>query len=315
MTSVVAIFGPTGSGKTDIAVRVAAALGTEVVNCDPAQCYAGLPILTNQPEPEHDAIAPHRMIGIWPMRHEASFVGFARDAHAELDALAADRGVAVACGGSGLYLQAALTHLPDGERGGTPELETAARELLEARYAEEGGGVLHAELASLDPDVAARVHANDRARLIRALEVAQRGESISPDGGSHWDAEQRHPTRLFGLGVDRDVIRERITGRTARMFGAGVLDEVAALAGPQGELAEEAFSHTARKLHGLGDCLGVLSGEWSRDRAIELMTIRTRQYAKRQDTWARRWPGIEFVEATDGDVGRIAGDILRRLRG
>lgn len=306
---VVAIFGPTGSGKTDIAVRVAAALGTDVVNCDPAQCYAGLPVLTNQPGPEHDVIAPHRMIARWPLTHDASFVGFAQEAHAELDALITERGTAVACGGSGLYLQAALTHLPDADRGGAPDLDAAAREELEVRYEAEGGAALHSELTKLDPGVAARLHANDRTRLIRALEVARRGESIAPEGRSHWDAEQRHATRLFGLRVERSVIRDRITRRTAAMFDAGVLDEVAARAGARGERASAAFSQTARKVHGLEDCLGVLSGDWTRERAIELMTIRTHQYAKRQDTWARRWPGIEFVEATDGDVERVAGEI------
>jgi tRNA dimethylallyltransferase len=296
MTSVIAIFGPTGSGKTEVAVELAATLGTEVVNCDPAQCYRGLPILTNQPAAEHDAIAPHRMVGVWSMQHEASFVGFAAQAHRELDALIAERGIAVACGGSGLYLQAALTSLPDPELGGAPDHDPAARIELERRYDAEGAHVLHAELAGLDPRVAARVHPNDRPRIIRGLEVAQRGESIAPDGGSHWDAPLRHATRLLGLEVDRDLLRDRIDARTAAMFEAGVLDEVASLAGPDGALADEVFSHTARKLHGLADCLGVLRGDWSRERAIELMSARTRQYAKRQRTWARRWPLLEHVE-------------------
>lgn len=307
---VVAIFGPTGSGKTEVAVRVAAALGTEVVNCDPAQCYRGMPILTNQPAPEHDDIAGHRMVGVWGLDHEASFVGFAEQAHAEIDALVAERGAAVACGGSGLYLQAALTHLPDSGRGGAPDHDPEARADLERRYDEEGATVLHGELAELDPLVAARVHANDRPRIVRALEVALRGESISPGGGSHWDAPRRHPTTLVGLQVDRQLIRDRIDRRTRAMFDAGVLAEVAAVAGGAGEHAEEAFSHTARRLHGLEDCLGVLRGEWSRQHAMELMATRTRQYARRQDTWARRWPDLSFVEASDRAVDAIAAEVL-----
>jgi tRNA dimethylallyltransferase len=298
---VVAIFGPTGSGKTEVAVRVAAALGTEVVNCDPAQCYRGLPILTNQPGPEHDAVAPHRMVGVWGMDHVASFVGFAEQAHAELDALVAERGVAVACGGSGLYLQAALTELPAASAS-----DTAVRTELEARWDAGEGEQLYAELERLDPPIAARTHPNDRPRVVRALEVAHLGGSISPDGASHWDAPRRHDTRLVHLQVERAVIRDRIDRRTGAMFAAGVLDEVAALAGAHGERADEVFSATARKLHGLEDCLGVLRGDITRERAIELMATRTRQYAKRQDTWARRWPGIEFLDATDGDVDRIA---------
>ena len=308
--AVIAIFGPTGSGKTEVAVRVAAALGTEVVNCDPAQCYRGLPILTNQPGPEHDAIAPHRMVGIWGMDHVSAFPEFATRAHAELDELVRTTGHAVACGGSGLYLQAAITRLPDPDAGSAQLSDPELRDQLEARWNAGEGTQLHAELAALDPPVAARTHPNDRPRVVRALEVAMLGGSISPDGGSHWDAPHRHPTRLVHLQVERAVIRERIDSRTARMFDAGVLEEVAALAGPDGALADQVFSTTARKLHGLEDCLGVLRGDWTRATAIDRMATRTRQYAKRQDTWARRWPGIELLDATDADVDRIAADAI-----
>jgi tRNA dimethylallyltransferase len=309
---IVAIFGPTGSGKTDVAVRVAAALGTEVVNCDPAQCYRGLPILTNQPGPEHDAIARHHLIGVWDLDHVASFVDFAEHAHAQLDALVARHGHAVACGGSGLYLQAALTHLSDADRGGAPDHDPAVRVELERRYDDEGGEVLHAELAAVDPQVAERIHVNDRMRVIRALEVARRGASIAPAGGSHWDVPRRHDTHLVYLQVAREVIRARIDQRTAAMFDGGVLDEVAARAGAEGQRADEVFSTTARKLHGLDDCLGVLRGDWSRDHALDLLASRTRQYAKRQDTWARRWPGLASIDATDGDIDRIVEQVLAR---
>lgn len=313
MHGVVAIFGPTGSGKTEVAVRIAAALGTEVVNCDPAQCYRGLPILTNQPRPEHDAVAPHRMVGIWPLQQDASFVAFARQAHAEVDELLRDRGAVVACGGSGLYLQAALTRLPDPHAGGAPDLDPTARAELERRYDLGDAPRLHAELAALDPAVAARVHANDRPRVIRALEVARRGESIAPGGGSHWDVPQRHPTLLVGLHVDRPLLRSRIAERTRAMFDGGLLEEVAAVAGARGERADQAFSATARRLHGLEDCLGVLRGAWGREHAVDLMTTRTRQYAKRQDTWARRWPGLVSVDATGLDPDTTARFVRDRL--
>lgn len=308
MSTVVAIFGPTGSGKTEVAVRVAAALGTQVVNCDPAQCYRGLPTLTNQPGPQHDAVAPHRLVDVWDMDHESSFVEFAELAHAAIDELVADTGHAVACGGSGLYLQAAITRLPVADAA--PMHDPVLRAELERRWDDGEGPQLHEELAELDPPVARRTHPNDRPRVVRALEVARLGGSISPDGGSHWDAPLRHPTRLVHMQVGRAVIRERIDRRTEQMFRSGLLDEVATLAGPDGRRADEVFSTTARKLHGLEDCLGVLRGDWSRATAIDRMATRTRQYAKRQDTWARRWPGIEFIDATDADVERIANAVL-----
>lgn len=310
---VVAVFGPTGSGKTEVAVRIAAALGTEVVNCDPAQCYRGLPILTNQPGPEHDAIAPHRLVGVWEMGHVAAFPEFAARAHHELDDLVGSRSSAVACGGSGLYLQAAITRLPEADVGAAALHDRELRAGLERRWDRGEGAALHAELAQLDPPVAARTHPNDRPRVVRALEVALLGGSIAPDGGSHWDAPLRRPTLLVHLAIDRAVIHARIDRRTDGMFDAGVLDEVAALAGADGAGADAAFSVTARKLHGLEDCLGVLRGDWSRATAIERMATRTRQYAKRQDTWARRWPGIVPVDATDGDVDRVAAEVLARM--
>jgi tRNA dimethylallyltransferase len=298
---IVAIFGPTGSGKTDIAVHVARLLGTEVVNCDPAQCYRGFPILTNQPNPTHDAIAPHRMVGVWPLSYEATVAAFARDVHAELDELIDSHGVAVACSGSGLYLRAALTELAWGE---TSE-DATVRTSIDARYEDVGGRVLHAELAEADPDVAARIHPNDRVRIVRALEAVAAGGSIAPEGGSIWDASYRRPTLAFGLHVDRALVRTNIDQRTASMFEQGVLKEVASVCGPDGADSSQ-LSSTSSKLHGLDDCRRVLAGELTRDAGIDLMATRTRQYAKRQDTWARRWPGLQPVEvdltAFDGEA-------------
>lgn len=308
---VVAIFGPTGSGKTDVAVHVARALETDVVNADPAQCYAGLPILTNQPTTEHDAIAPHHLIGCWSLRDVASIVTFAHAAHACIDELITTRGVAVVCGGSGLYLQAALTHLA---RRDLPDRGAELRAELDERYAMHGAEHAHAQLARLDPVAAARIHRNDRKRLIRAWQVALTGATVAPRDSSVWQQPQRHATRIMGLGVDRAVIRDRIGRRTREMFDAGVVEEVAGVVGPRGEHADEALSVTARRLHGLDDCIGVLRGQHTREQAIELMTTRTRQYAKRQDTWARRVVGLQRVETlASGEAADAYGaDVLAR---
>jgi tRNA dimethylallyltransferase len=295
-------------------VRVAALLGTNVVNCDPAQCYVGFPTLTNQPTAEHDAIAPHELVSIWPLTHDASFVNFSQRAHETIDRLIEHRGVAVCCGGSGLYLHAALTTLADHDAGGAPDHDRAKRIELERRYDVEGAEVLHRELTALDAIVGARTHPNDRPRIIRALEVAQRGESISPGGSSHWDAPLRHETLLRHLRIERDVIHDRINSRTQRMFESGLVNEVASVVGLHGEDADDSLSITARKLHGLSDCIGILEGSLSMSDASHQMATRTRQYAKRQDTWARRWPGMESVEATSGDFDSIAAEIVRQAR-
>jgi tRNA dimethylallyltransferase len=254
------------------------------------------------------------MIGIWPLDFDASFVAFAERAHREIDQLIDQHGVAVACGGSGLYLQAALTQLAIDQASSAPEHDPDMRAELERRYDAGDAQALLEELRVLDPLVGGRLHPNDRPRIVRALEVARRGGSIAPDGASHWDAPMRHVSALFGLAVDRAVIRERITRRTTRMFADGVLAEVAGVAGVRAERADDVFSTTARKLHGLSDCLGVLDGSWAQSHAQELMATRTRRYAKRQDTWARRWPALDPVEATDADITRIAADIVARTR-
>lgn len=305
---VISIFGPTGSGKTDVAVRVAASLNTEVVNCDPAQCYRGLPTLVNHPTLEHDQIASHRLIAIWGMDFTSSFVQFADAAHEAIDELVSDRGHVVVCGGSGLYMQAALTDLASADAA--PLHDRALRAELERRWEDGDQARLYQELAKLDSAVATRTHPHDRPRVVRALEVALLGGSISPEGGSHWDAKHRHDSILVHLQVDRPQVHMRIDERTQRMFDAGVLDEIATLAGSDGSKADVVFSSTARKLHGLEDCLGVLRREHSQEVAIEKMARRTRQYAKRQDTWARRWPGMGSVAASDANFDQIARRIL-----
>jgi tRNA dimethylallyltransferase len=282
--NILAIFGPTGSGKTDIAVHAARALGTEVVNCDPAQCYRGLPILTNKPGPEHDAIAPHRLIGIWGLDELASVAAFAQRAHETIDDLLHTTGSAVLCGGSGLYMLAALTEMSFAQ----VDADEGLRERLHEEYETLGSDRLHARLAGRDPAVAARIHPNDRKRLIRALETSERNETLSPEGRSIWDAPMRRPTRLAGLRVDRELIRAGIDRRTAAMFDRGVIEEVAAVVGERAERLD-LLSVTARRLHGLQDCADALAGRIERSQALERMATRTRQYAKRQDTWARRW--------------------------
>jgi tRNA dimethylallyltransferase len=305
---VVAIFGPTGSGKTDVAVRVAAELGCSVINCDPAQIYKGLPILTNQPGPEHDAIAPHRLIGTWPLDHEATVAEYAHDVHAPIDEELEQHGWAVLCSGSGLYMRAALCELEWATEG--PDEHIRAE--LHERYEREGAETLHRELQEVDAAAAANIHPNDRKRIVRALEAAQAGTSVAPDGSSMWDAHYRHPSIVFGLQIDRALVRSRIDARTEAMFEGGLLEEVASVVGERAERFGE-LSVTAHKLHGLSDCVEVLQGNWSRETAIDRMATRTRQYAKRQDTWARRWPGLQPVpiSGTPEATARVLLDTIR----
>ena len=286
--SVLAIFGPTASGKSSVAREVAARVGGEVVAADSMQVYRGLPVLTNQDDP------PPRLAGIWPLDREASVAAYQRLAHAAVDEVLAAGRTPVVTGGTGLYLRAALSELRI-----PPAPAEGARNRWQARYEEDGPQRAHELLAELDPAAAARVHPNDRRRVVRALELAETGESLAEDG--LWGADARHPTVIFGLEVPRDELVRRIEARSRAMFDRGVEAEVArALAG--------ALSQTAEKAIGLRDL-----AELPRAEALERIVVRTRQYASYQRKWMRRIPGLVSVRA-DRPPEETADEIVEVAR-
>jgi tRNA dimethylallyltransferase len=287
---VVAVFGPTASGKSDVAEAVAARLGTEVVSCDAMQAYQGLPILTNKPT------RPTRLVGMWPLDHDGSVGEYQPLAHAAIDELIAGRGTAVVAGGTGLYLRAAL-----GEFRLPPPPPPGLRRRLETLYDRLGGAETHRLLAERDPEAAAAVHANDRRRIIRALELNELGGSLTPDRDRLWSDEARHPTLVVGLDVAKDELDRRIERRACAMFAAGVEEEVrAALTGP--------VSETARKMIGLDEV-----GTLPREQALAALIARTRHYAAYQRKWMRRIPGVVIVDA-ERPGGAVADEILEVAR-
>ena len=281
---VVAVFGPTASGKSAVAEAVAGRLGTEVVSADAMQVYRGLPILTNQPS------APTRLVGIRALDEEMSVGAFGELAHGEIDALVDDRGAAVVCGGTGLYLRAALAEL-DIPPAVHPETRArVAREVDHDRHA------AHRRLGHLDPAAAAAVHPHDRKRLVRALELAEEGASLVANQDRLWAGATRRPTVIVGLEVAPDVLEGRIRKRTETMFERGVVDEVrAALSGP--------VSRTAEKTLGLTEI-----AELGPD-ALEPIVARTRRYAAYQRKWMRRIPDLVLLDGTRAP-GELADDIV-----
>lgn len=281
---VVAVFGPTASGKSAVAEAVAGRLGTEVVSADAMQVYRGLPILTNQPP------TPTRLVGIRALDEEMSVGAFGELAHGEIDALVDDRGAAVVCGGTGLYLRAALAEL-DIPPAVHPETRArVAREVDHDRHA------AHRRLGHLDPAAAAAVHPHDRKRLVRALELAEEGASLVANQDRLWAGATRRPTVIVGLEVAPDVLERRIRERTETMFERGVVDEVrAALSGP--------VSRTAEKTLGLTEI-----AELGPD-ALEPIVARTRRYAAYQRKWMRRIPDLVLLDGTRAP-GELADDIV-----
>jgi tRNA dimethylallyltransferase len=294
---VVAIFGPTASGKSAVAVALAERIGGEIVSCDAMQLYRGLPILTNQPGADDLVRAPHHLVAVWGTDHAGSVAEYAGLAHAAVDDVVARGRTPVVCGGSGLYLRAALADMPL-----PPQVAREERARFEQLYDGEGAAAAHARLVSADPAAAVSVHPNDRRRVVRALELHAAGSSLAPEHDRLWGGDARHPTTVIGLAVPAATIAERIDRRTRAMFDAGVVEEVRAArrAGP--------FSATAERIHGLQDVTDLLEGRIDRAEAERRLAVRTRRYAKRQRTWMRRLPGLRLVDA-DRDAAAVAAGI------
>ena len=281
--TVIGIFGPTASGKSRVAEAIADRVPAELVSADAMQVYRGLPILTNQ--------SAGRLTAIWPLDHESSVGEYAALAHAAIDEiLAADR-TPVVVGGTGLYFRAALAELAL-----PPEPPPGARERWEARYDADPEAAHHL-LAERDPAAAAAVHANDRRRVVRALELAEAGASLVPADDRLWSDTTRRPTLLAGLDVPTEVLERRIDERTRAMFSAGVVEEVR-------RALERPISRTARKVLGLDEVATL-----PRDEAIRAIAARTRRYASYQRKWMRRIPGLVMVDA-DRPPGEIADDVV-----
>jgi tRNA dimethylallyltransferase len=293
VTRVIALFGPTAVGKTDVAVALARRLRDRgerpvAVGADALQVYAGLEVLTGVADAAQRAELEHRLVGFLPVTDSCSAGAYARLAHAEIDGLLAEGATPIVVGGTGLYLRAALADL-----GMRPPPRPGVRERLTGEMAAEGPEALHERLRAVLPDVAARIQPTDRTRVIRALELHEQGVAHG-DGGELWTSATRHPTRLIGLTMDRALLAQRIGERVDAMVAAGAVAEV--------RRADAAgASRTARAALGFTELLkGDITG----------MKTRTRRYAKRQLTWMRKLPGAELVDVTGRDPADVAAALL-----
>jgi tRNA dimethylallyltransferase len=286
---VLAVFGPTASGKSAVAEALADRLGTEVVSADALQVYRGLPIVTNQPE------RATRLVAIRDLSESMSVGEYAGLAHAAVDELVRERGSAVVAGGTGLYLRAALTDLDV-----PPAPASGARERWEREY-DRDPAAAHERLLERDPTAAAAIHPNDRRRVVRALELAEAGSSLARAESRLWGEDVRRPTLVVGLDLPPDVLRERIERRARDMLERGAAEEArAALRLP--------VSHTAEKALGLRELAQLEPGE-----AYERLVRRTIRYAAYQRKWMRRIPGIVMIDA-GRPPGQVADAILEVAR-
>ncbi len=292
---VIALFGPTGVGKTAIAVALADLLraGGEdpvAVSADALQVYAGLETLTGVASADQRSRLEHRLVSFLPLDATFSVGQYAELAHAEIDDLLACGRRPIVVGGTGLYVRAALAELD--LRPPPPE---GAREHWTAELRRQGAPALHALLARRAAWAAEGIDPNDRQRVVRALELLDAGELEPPQEDSQlWSADLRRPTLLVGLTMERDRLYELIDARIEEMLADGVREEVrrAHAAGASG---------TARKALGFQELLA---------EDVETMKRRTRNYARRQLTWMRKLAGVRVIDVTGRSALAVAEEIL-----
>jgi tRNA dimethylallyltransferase len=285
------VVGPTASGKTDLGVELALAHGLEICSLDSMLVYRGMDLGTAKPDAAERRGVPHHLIDLIEPSERYDVQRYVADVARELSAIAERGSRALFVGGTGLYLQVLVQGLFAG-----PPVEPQLRAALERRAESDGAVALHAELERVDPVLARKLHPNDVRRVIRGLEVHEQSGRPLSSWQEQWSAARR-PARIVGIEPPRDVHAERVAVRTAAMLDAGWIDEVRAIQGSGG------FGPTACQALGYAEILAYLDGTLVDDRTpvrddaalAALIARRTRQFARRQRTWYRRFDTIDWV--------------------
>jgi len=301
---VVAIVGPTAVGKSLVAEIVALALGGEIVSADSMQVYRGLDIGTAKTPPAERRVRYHCVDLVDPGQPYSAAL-FQKDARAAIDGILARGSTPVLVGGTGLYVRAALDAMEFPASG----TESGLRARLEERARTEGGQAIYEELISLDPESAALIHPNNTRRVIRALEMLYDGRRYARQARGFSQRRSYYPsTRFFGLTLDRATLYERIDARVDDMLSRGLLDEIRSLVASGFEKAL-----TSSQAIGYKELVPVVTSGADPVAAAARVKQATRRYAKRQLTWFRADPRIEWI-GMDGITPRdAAGEILHLL--
>ena len=286
MTSkLIALVGPTATGKSAIAVELAQRLEAEIVSCDSMQVYKRLPILTQAPTAEQRTRVLHHLIDCVEPSVNFSAGAYRRMALPILNDILRRGKRAVIVGGTGLYLKALVEGLCD-----APAVDGVIRQQLWTDCHERGSLALHGRLQAVDAIAASRIHPHDAKRIIRAMEIyLATGTPLSRFWQQGKTESLKEPVRLFGITRDREELYQRINARLLHMiYEEGVVNEVR-------RILAEPLSKTARHVHGLRDLERYLGGTVSLKDTIAVWQQRVRQYAKRQLTWFRRTPRLEWI--------------------
>ena len=311
-----ALVGPTGVGKSDLALALAGRAGAEILAMDSMQVYRGLDVGTAKPTAKERAACPHHLIDLAAPGESFTVVDWLAAARAAEGAVRERGARPLYVGGTAFYLKALVAGIFAG-----PEVDPQVRAGLEQRAEREGLAALHAELARVDPRSAARIHPHDGKRLIRALEVhAQTGRPLSAwqttwgfhgapaDPAQAGDREPGPRRHLVGLTRPTAELDRRIRARSAAMLDSGWPEEVRALR------AAGWLSKTAAQALGYAEVLALVEGRLDRAACLERIALRTRQFARRQRTWLRRFEDLVWVDlGTSDDPDEHSDLVLRGL--
>ena len=296
---VVAVVGPTATGKTALAVALARRIGAEVVNADSMQLYRGMDIGTAKPDASERSGVPHHLLDVWDVREAASVADYRRMARAEVDRLRGQGTVPLLVGGSGLYVRAVLDEL------NFPGTDPAVRARLEAELAAVGAPALHARLAAVDPAAGAAVLPSNGRRIVRALEVVEL--TGGPFRAQLPEPRPHYPSVVVGLDREPAELDARVARRVDRMWAQGFVAEVEALAA-----AGLRQGPTASRALGYAQVLAQFDGELTAEEARERTISTTRRFVRRQRSWFRRDPTTTWFDAGHPDlldaVSALLGD-------
>lgn len=299
----IALVGPTATGKTALALELARRLDGEVINADALQLYRGMDIGTAKASPAEREAVPHHLLDVLDITEEASVSAYQRAARETIAEIRSRGRAPLLVGGSGLYIRAVLDPIA------FPPTDPTVRARYEQRVAEIGAPALHAELAARDPQAAAKIGLEDARRIVRALEV---GELT---GGTFTAFLPRREyvddaTVQIALHHERPVLHERIARRVDVMVEQGLLDEVRTLRERGLDRAP-----TARRAIGYEQALAVLDGEMTCPEAVESTVVGTRRLVRKQDTWFRRDPRVHWLPAAGRSSAQLADDARALLEG
>lgn len=302
---VIAVVGPTASGKSAVADLVAEALGSEVVSADAMQVYRGMDIGTAK-TPVSERRVPLLLVDVADPTEPYSAALYQRDSRRAIDRLRAEGRVPVLCGGTGLYVRAALDEM-EFPRG---EVDGAARQRYQDLAGKLGPEGVHALLAERDPESAALIHPHNVRRVVRALEMLDEGVSYARQSAGFSEPREHYPSLQFALTMDRARLYARIDARVDAMMSAGLLDEVRGLMD-----AGAADALTSRQAIGYKELIDALEGRCTIGEAVDLIKLRSRRYAKRQLSWFRRDPRITWLDMDVLDADGAARLIVDALDG